>query len=134
MCLKSVLMLKASRALIRFATVFGRILFILGLRKKSTERAHFSDIPPQFMEDESLWNNEYICYKGIPLYFSKWAQACINKVGHTFDETGSLLSLDQVRAVVGQIAHIWFNYNAICNVLPSDWRQANGTEQLQAKL
>ena len=103
------------------------------LDKNSTERAHFSDISPQFVEDESLWNNEYICYKGRPLYFSKWAQAGINKVGHMFDETGSLLSLDQVRAVVGHSADIWFNYNAICNALPSDWRQANGTEQLQAK-
>ena len=33
------------------------------------------------------WLNEYICYKGRPLYFSKWAKAGVNKVSHMFDET-----------------------------------------------
>ena len=128
---KSNVTVKRFRGLETIHNPFWKNIISSWLERNSTDVVHFLDVPLKYVEDESLWNNDLICYKGNPLYFPKWAQAGINKVGHMFDIAGSLLSLEQVGAVVGHSADIWFSYNAICNALPVDWRQASGIVQHQ---
>ena len=58
---KSIVGVKSFQGFDKICNRFWKNTIHTWLDKNSTERAHFSDIPPQFMEDESLWNNEYIC-------------------------------------------------------------------------
>ena len=103
---KSNVSVKRFRGLETIRNPFWKKIISSWLERNSTDVVHFLDVPLKYVEDESLWNNVLICYKGNPLYFPKWAQAGIKKVGHMFDISGSLLSREQVGAVVGHSADI----------------------------
>ena len=81
---------------------------------------------------EPLWYNKHIQFKGKPVFSARWAAAGLNRLQDIF-ENGQLLTRHEIEGKTGSYASLMFDYNAITNALPEDWKQRmqNETEQIE---
>ena len=92
------------------------------------------DLVPMYRrDDQRLWNNSNILYKGKVLFFPQWIKAGVFTVGHLFDESGAFCSIGAVRERVGAYPNLWFEYNALYNALPPEWKEKSETLQVTYK-
>ena len=80
-------------------------------------------------EDQRLWNNCNIMYKGKALLFPKWIEAGLCKVGQLFNGSESLCTINEISNLVGASPNLWFEYNALYNALPRQWKDKSGSPQ-----
>ena len=81
------------------------------------------------VEDQNLWNNDDIKFKQNVLFFKEWINAGIYKLGHMFNDEGYLRSVNDIITIVGNSAARQFQYNAVFNVIPAEWRVRSGINQ-----
>ena len=92
------------------------------------------DLVPMYRrDDQRLWNNSNILYKGKVLFFPQWIKAGVFTVGYLFDESGAFCSIDAVRERVGAYPNLWFECNALYNALPPEWKEKSETLQVTSK-
>ena len=74
---------------------------------------------------QTLWNNVSVKYKDKTLFFQDWEQAGIERVNDIIKEDESrLLTIDEVNRIIQKHpANILFQYNALMNALPVQWKQ-----------
>ena len=74
-------------------------------------------------EDQRLWNNCNIMYKGKALCFPRWIKAGIFTVGDLFNGSESFCIIHEISDLTGASQNLWFEYNAHFNALPSPWKE-----------
>lgn len=89
------------------------------------------DVAVGFIEDQNLWNNECIKFKGNPVFYPEWANAGIHKLGDMFNDDGDFLSYPDICEIVGNSASRLFQYNAVYNAIPETWREKTTAMQFQ---
>ncbi|XP_035699761.1 uncharacterized protein LOC118432322 [Branchiostoma floridae] len=81
-----------------------------------------NDIEVNQVNWQLLWNNACISYKGNMLYFKKWIRRHILYVNDIVDNQGNFISFDDVKAIVGNDAHVLLQYHALINSIPKQWK------------
>ena len=86
-------------------------------------------VPMSHQEDQRLWNNCNIMYKGKALLFPKWIEAGLYKMGQLFNGSESFCTINEISNLVGASPNLWFEYNALYNALPRQWKYKSGSPQ-----
>ena len=103
-------------------SVFWKSVLSTWVEVNSNENVVEDCIPSHKQEAQRLWNNNMISFKGKPLFFPQWAKAGIYKLGHLFNE-GEFLTIKKISYIVGKSPSLWFEYNAIFNAIPLEWKE-----------
>ena len=73
---------------------------------------------------QSLWYNELVKYRGSLLYYHSWQARGFQTVQDIIKmDERRLLSMDEVKGIVGDRGTMMFEYNALVNALPKQWMQ-----------
>ena len=77
-------------------------------------------VPLNNYYDQVIWNNDRIRFKHNVLFWKSWCNK-FNYVGDLFVDD-SFATLDQAKNSLGKNATVHFQYFALFNALPADWR------------
>ena len=80
------------------------------------------EVTPCSVEDQNPWNNDDIKFKQNVLFFRELVNAGIYKLGHMFDDDGNFWTVNDIIEIVGNSAVRQFQYNAVYNAIPAEWR------------
>ena len=80
-------------------------------------------VTPDNFQDQLLFYNDFIQYKGKHLYFQKWKEKRIEYVKDIIHATENrLLTLEEIETLLGyRRANTLFEYNALQNAIPTSW-------------
>ena len=87
-------------------------------------------LPECKREEQPLWNNCNLRYKGKVLFYQKWVSAGVYKLGHMFNDNGTFMSLAEISSLVGPSPARHFEYYALLNGLPREWRNKSQMHQV----
>ena len=76
----------------------------------------------QVTPSSSIWNNANFQYKKKNLHMKDWITAGIFKIRHIINENGEMLSIQEIRNMVGNSASRQLEYNAVCSTLEATRR------------
>jgi hypothetical protein len=79
--------------------------------------------------NQPLWNNALIKYKNKPIMFPNWVSNGFTDVGDLFFDN-NYVSLERVANSVGPYGGLVFDYYALLNALPRQWRVANQVDAI----
>ena len=79
------------------------------------------DVPPNNYFGETIWNNDKIRYKHNVLFWKSWCDCDFTYVGDLFLDD-NFLTLDNAKNSLGKNATVHFQYFALFNALPAEWR------------
>ena len=88
------------------------------------------EVTPCSVEDQNLWNNDDIKFKQNVLLFREWVNDGIYKLGHMFDDEGNFRTVNDIIEIVGNSAVRQFQYNAVYNAIPAEWRVKSGVNKV----
>ena len=110
-------------------SVFWKSVLSTWVEVNSNENVVEDCIPSYKQEAQRLWNNNMISFKGKPLFFPQWVKAGIYKLGHLFNEEGEFLTMREISNIVGKSPSLWFEYNALFNAIPLEWKGKSNVPQ-----
>ena len=75
------------------------------------------------IKDQFLWYNQDLKYRNKELYFKRWHKGGIERMHHILNTDNTrILNYNEIAEKIGNTAQLQFEYYAIINALPRDWK------------
>ena len=109
--------------------VFYNNMFKVWFNTKCTSNK--ADISDYF--NQIIWNNDAVTANKKTLFYRDWIDAGFIFIKDLFADDGSIYSLEYFRHRIQRTGNILFKYFALCNALPSDWKNAPILDQIRTE-
>jgi len=71
-----------------------------------------------------VWNNDVVTINRKTLFYRDWIEAGFIFIYDLFDDDGLIYSFEYFRRRIKRTGSVLFQYFALCNALPSEWKKA----------